>query len=268
LIGHEVLSAQQVVQYFGEGYTYPVKALTADEVQRYRASLTITETELAHEERPLLMTNLHLSFRWAYELAHHPRVVGAVRDLIGPNIVIYSTLVFAKSGGDSKFVSWHQDGRFLVRNSEPVQALTAWIALTPSTAENGCLLLVPGSHRGGRLPHVNTYAPGNMLLRGETIEGSFEGVAVTLNPGEMSLHHVDTVHGSKPNRSAEPRTGFTVRYLHPAAAPNDDRTMVIPVGERPGAGPPLCSTGKTADEVAAHLRWVRRSRAAVAAKEG
>jgi len=131
--------------------------------------------------------------------------------------VILSTIMFAKSPGP-QFVSWHQDGRYLIRCNGPVLSLTAWIALTESSAVTGCLRAIPRSHRVGVLPHSYTYEKDNMLLRGETVEAEVDesqAMDLPLRPGQMSLHHVDTFHSSRANRGSAKRIGFTVRYAHP-----------------------------------------------------
>jgi ectoine hydroxylase-related dioxygenase (phytanoyl-CoA dioxygenase family) len=272
MTGLRALTPHQVSQYAEEGFTFPVQVLSGQEVESWRAAMSQTGELLRPEERPLLWTNLHLSFRWAYDLATHPRVLDAVEDLLGPEIVVYSTLIFAKMGGEPNYVSWHQDGQFLARDAQPVRALTAWIALSPSTVENGCLRVVPASYRAGRLPQVNTYAPGNMLLRGETVQADFDESLprdVVLAPGEMSLHHVDTIHGSNPNRSRESRIGFTIRFLQAEVKTVDPNTVTMRVrGGEPGRAAPAGPSADLHTAAAAHMAWVKRTRAAIAAKAG
>jgi len=261
-----------VDRYEEEGFIFPVAALDENEVAIYRQWFERVEHELHMRERTLLWTNLHLSFRWAYNLATHPTVLDAVEDLIGPQFSIYSTLVFVKSAGAPSFVSWHQDGQFLLRSSQPMRALTAWIALSPSTAANGCLQIIPRSHRKGRLLHASTYAGDNLLLRGETVQGNVEedsSVCIELKPGEMSLHHVDVIHGSKPNHSDEPRIGFTVRYLPPTVVPSKAHSGMVPARggghANSGSAPPR---GRAfLDEVADHIARVERAWVTLAQEE-
>jgi non-heme Fe2+,alpha-ketoglutarate-dependent halogenase len=89
--------------------------------------------------------------------------------------------------------------------------------LTESTVESGCMRVVPGSQKT-KLTHLEKHDPLNMLNRGQEIAAEVDertAVDVELHAGEMSLHHVDIVHGSNPNRSPRPRTGFIVRYSTP-----------------------------------------------------
>ncbi len=158
----------------------------------------------------------HYSFGWAYDLALHPRVVDAVAEILGDDVVVWGSLILSKPPNDDGFIAWHQDGEYATFLGE-APAVSAWIALSDSTAESGCMRVVPGSHRV-KLAHAERGDPRNMLSRGQEIAvdvNEAHAVDVELRAGEMSLHHVDIVHGSNPNRASWWRTGFIVRYSTP-----------------------------------------------------
>ena len=162
------------------------------------------------------MDHSHLFFRWAFELATHPAVLDVMEALLGPDLFVHSTRIFYKHPHDPSYVSWHQDGLYssLSSNSAP----SAWIALSASTPENGCLRVVPGSHRNGKLAHVETLAEDNLLNAGEVIQTHVDESAVrdfVLEPGQMSIHHVNLIHGSNPNHSGMCRIGFAISYITP-----------------------------------------------------
>lgn len=207
------LTAAQVGRYEAEGYFSPLPVLSGDEVALYQAAVMDLQEFAARQPTPARIVQPHLYFRWAYELATHPLVLDAVEDVIGANILVHTTSIFCKRPRQRSFVSWHQDG-FYWRLSEP-KLVSAWIALTESTVENGCLRVVPHSqHR--LLPHAQRRDEKNLLASGLTAEAEFDeeaAVDVTLRPGEMSLHHVNLVHGSSPNLSDTWRIGFAVRYV-------------------------------------------------------
>ena len=103
--------------------------------------------------------------------------------------------------GDAAFISWHQDGAYW--GLHPPKVTTAWIALSPSTLESGCMQVMPGTQKT-QLPQRETYALDNALSRGQEIAlevDESKAVALTLAPGEMSLHHIGIAHGSKANSS-------------------------------------------------------------------
>jgi ectoine hydroxylase-related dioxygenase (phytanoyl-CoA dioxygenase family) len=143
----------------------------------------------------------------------HPRILDAVEDLLGPDLLVWSSQFFAKKGGDPGYVSWHQDATYWGLSSPDV--VTAWVAFTPSTVESGCMRVVPGTHHA-QVPHKDTFVEANLLSRGQEIEVEVDendAVDVILAPGEMSLHHVLICHGSEPNRASHPRVGFAIRYI-------------------------------------------------------
>jgi non-haem Fe2+, alpha-ketoglutarate-dependent halogenase len=232
-----VLSPAMVESFQRDGLVFPIPVLAPQEVTLFHAYCARLDSSTP--SAPLSWrTHLHLHFRWAYELAMHPALLDAVEDVLGPDIIILSTIMFAKRPGPD-FVSWHQDGRYLVRDDRPAAAVSAWIALTESSSFNGCLRAIPGSHRMGPLPHRCTHEPGNLLLRGETVNTDVDesrAVDMRLSPGQTSLHHVDTLHGSGPNRSSVTRIGFTVRYAHPRVASTRSSAPAVLARGRDGFG--------------------------------
>src|SRR5229473_2721923 len=207
----------EVERYDRDGVLFPIPALTAAEVAYFRSRVEDLEDRLGGHPRPSDLMQPHLFHRWAYDLAIHPVVLDAVEQLLGPNILVHSASIFSKHSHTADYVSWHQDGYYWGLH---VPRLTsAWIALTGSNAENGCMRVVPGSHGIDRLPHIDRpHSKDNLLLSGlEIAVGVIESetLDITLAAGEMSLHHVNIVHGSNPNRSDGKRIGFAVRYVAP-----------------------------------------------------
>ena len=208
------LSGQQLEQYDRDGIVFPVEVFSADEVSFFRGALESVARRCG--DAPLKrLDSLHLFFDWAYRLVTHDAILNAVEDLLGGDILIYGTLVFYKPPRDASYASWHQDSVYSGLHLTP--STSAWIALTESNAANGCMRVIPGSHRQGLLTHVNVHGDPHLLnRRGERVERAVnesEAVNVTLRPGELSLHHSNLIHGSNPNTSGEPRIGFIVRYV-------------------------------------------------------
>jgi non-heme Fe2+,alpha-ketoglutarate-dependent halogenase len=213
------LDPGRVADYRRQGYLCPIPVLDPPEVERYRAAVDELEARLGGSPRPSDMSQPQLHFRWAYELATHPRVLDAVEAVLGPDLLVHSASIFSKPPRSRSFVSWHQDGAYWDL-SEP-GVTSAWIALSPSTPENGCLRVVPGSHTRRTLPFSESPAPDNLLASGAEIAvevDESEARDIVLAPGEMSLHHVDIVHGSNPNGSDVKRVGFAVRYIAPGVS--------------------------------------------------
>ena len=121
---------------------------------------------------------------------------------------------FIKEAHSPDFVSWHQDSTYWGLNKPEV--VSVWLALTPSNISNGAMEVIPGTHKLDQVPHRDTFEKHNLLTRGQEVMVDVDptqAVRITLEPGEMSLHHVRLIHGSPPNPSMDRRIGFTIRYI-------------------------------------------------------
>ncbi|MDP2333864.1 MAG: phytanoyl-CoA dioxygenase family protein [Reyranella sp.] len=210
------LSTEAVAQYRRDGYHFPVRVLSAGEARSYRDRLEAAERSaggpLAGDRRH----KVHLLYTWANELARHPAILDAVEDVIGPDILCWSTTFFTKEAHSPAFVSWHQDATYWGLSTDDV--ITAWVAFADAPVASGAMKFWPGSHLRNQLEHRDTFDQNNLLTRGQEIavdvpDGA--GVDVTLKAGEMSLHHVLLVHGSGPNTTDDRRIGFAIRYIPP-----------------------------------------------------
>jgi non-haem Fe2+, alpha-ketoglutarate-dependent halogenase len=208
-----VLTHEQLVEYEELGFLHSIPVLSAAEVAHFRAA--IEETCRALGGGVTRLDGPHLFFRWAWELSTHPRVLDCMEQLIGPNILLKSTRLFYKFGSSPSFVGWHQDGITEALKDAHVPAI--WLGLTPATAENGCLRVVPRSHRLGLVPHADRPNPDNLTTEGATAQVEIDSTQdVVMQAGEMSLHHPLILHASNPNHSAESRIGFSATYSTPA----------------------------------------------------
>jgi len=204
-----------VNDFHERGVAFPIPVLSGDELAAIRAEYgRIVD---AHGGALKSYDRSHYYFGWAYDLVTHPRVLDAVASVIGDDIVVWGSLILSKPPHDDAFIAWHQDGAYAGFLGD-APAVSAWIALSDSTRGSGCMRVVPGSQKT-RLEHLEKGDPKNMLSHGQEIAVDVDeacAVDVELRAGEMSLHHVDIVHGSNPNRAGWWRTGFIVRYTTPA----------------------------------------------------
>jgi len=228
----KLLSEAQVRQFREEGYVAPFRAVSRAEAGEYRRRVEAYEASAGHDANVTLKIKGHLAFPWLVELGRNPALLDAVEDLIGPDILLFGASIFAKGARDPRFVSWHQDSAYF--GLEPHEEITAWVALTESNEANGALRVLPGSHAGPDLQHVETYAPNNMLARGQSlrIDDESEAVTIELRPGEFSLHHERTAHGSRENTTETRRIGFAFFYIPTHAyCPAGRRTALLVRGE-------------------------------------
>ena len=209
----KMLTPAQLEQFRAEGYAFPFRAVSAGEAAEYRARIEAYEAQAGHDANRTLKIKGNLAFPWLMALARNVRILDAVEDVIGPNILLFGASIFAKDARDPRYVSWHQDSAYF--GLDPHEEVTAWVGFTDSTIERGCLKVMPRTHLGPDLHHVETFAQDNMLAKGQSIEGLDEAKAVhlELSAGEFSLHHERTAHASEPNRSNDRRIGFAFFYI-------------------------------------------------------
>jgi hypothetical protein len=210
------LSAQQVEQYHRDGYVCPVPVMPASEALALRRQLEAVEARQGGKLEPAQRSRAFLLFKWLNDLIRDPRVLDPVEQLIGPDILCWSTIFWIKDAGSKSFVGWHQDNTYWGLSSRNV--ITAWFAISDASVDAGCMRVMPGTHRGETLRHEDTYHQDNMLTRGQVIPGLDESRAATmpLRAGEMSLHNYCLAHGSGPNVSPDRRVGVSMHFMPPA----------------------------------------------------
>jgi len=164
-----------------DGFHFPVPVLTPAEARGLRRRLEAVEAEHGGALRGEIRHKPHLLFTWLAELVRHPTILDAVEDVLGPNLLVWSTSFFIKEARDPAYVSWHQDATYWGLSAPDV--LTAWVAFTDATVENGAMRMVPGSH-AEQLEHRDTFAPHNLLSRGQEI-----AVEVDEARGVDEYHH-------------------------------------------------------------------------------
>ncbi|MEM0922201.1 MAG: phytanoyl-CoA dioxygenase family protein [Pseudomonadota bacterium] len=215
------LTKAQIEAYRRDGYLCPIRVFGAEETRAQRATFEGLEAQFEGSlPRPVsayCRTNGHLVMEQPRQIASDPRILDAVESVLGPDLLLWSAEYFTKEAGSQKVVSWHQDITYWGMG-ETDHEVTVWLALSPATAESGCMQFVPGSHRSSLVDHRDTFSADNLLSRGQEIAvevDEADAVAAALEPGEISLHHGRLFHSSGPNTSADRRIGFVMRFIRP-----------------------------------------------------
>ena len=210
----QVLTQDQIDQYRRDGCVYPIRAISEADALAIRERLEAFEAKAGGALAGDLRHKSHLLFSWLGDLVREHRIVDAVADLYGDDLLCWTTNFFIKEANNPAFVSWHQDSTYWGLSRPDV--VTAWVALTPSNSANGAMAFIPGTHTSDQIPHRDTFSQNNLLTRGQEVAVDVDPAqarTIELQPGEMSLHHVRLVHGSAPNPSNERRIGFAIRYI-------------------------------------------------------
>ena len=209
----KVLTEAQISQFWSDGYVFPFDCLSTEEALECRNRLEAYEASVQGHIQEHMRIKVHLGFRWLWEIAHRASLLDAVEDLIGPNILLYLSTFWFKDARDGKYVTWHQDSAYY--GLDPHDVVTLWLGFTDATPENGCMRVLPGSHKWEDQKHVETYDERNLLARGQSIEGldDNEAVYMPVKAGQFSLHHERMLHSSPPNFSHDRRLGMSFTFL-------------------------------------------------------
>lgn len=214
----KALTERQVADYHRDGFLSPIPVLTRDEVAARMQDVERLEARIGSR-----MSAAHKKYRsgtytflpWVDALCRHPKVLDAVEDVIGPDILVYWGTFFVKEPGSPAYTDWHQDSTYF--GLEPHEHVTAWIALTDATELAGCMEALPANGRARQYHHANGVLENSInAARQAIVEPVDESAGVRAMPlaaGEMSLHHTLCLHRSAPNRSNHRRIGFGISYI-------------------------------------------------------
>jgi non-heme Fe2+,alpha-ketoglutarate-dependent halogenase len=224
----KVLSRSDIADYHRSGAHSPLRVFDDAEAMALRGSIEAIERErgpIFSENRPRpgdpiqgsYRFKSHLLFKWLSDVVRQPRILDMVEDLIGPDILCWTTHWFIKEANSPQYVSWHQDNNYW--GVETDHLVSVWLAISPSSIESGCLRILPGSHKASVMEHVDTWAKDNMLTRGQAIPEVDESKAVNLelDAGEAALFDYRLAHASNANVSNDRRIGIGLRYVPPSA---------------------------------------------------
>jgi hypothetical protein len=237
------LSPDELRTYHDEGLVIPRFSLSSDLLAGLREDCERVIVDNP-DIRPESLANVHFEKSSKRPEGVHggdrirsygalPEILDMVEQIVGPDIILWASQIFAKPPGIGLEVPWHQDGHYWPL--QPLAAMTVWIALDDSTPENGCMRYIPGSHRSGILSHHlderREVALSQHIQRDLFDESLAKDDALT--EGQMSLHDAYLIHGSNANRSGKRRAGVTFRYM--ASSTFYDRTVAPPLN--PGGVP-------------------------------
>ena len=205
------LSSNQLKQYENEGFVSPINIFSKEKAKEIRNEIELIENKIPGELEKSGRYNAHLISPLLDEVTHNSKILDAVQSLIGENILICGTTLFIKNPNEQGFVSYHQDAKYI--GLEPLNWVTAWVAITDSNEKNGCMRMWSGSHKNNLKAHDQKFNEGNLLTRGQTVKDvpKEETIPLVLEAGQMSLHHPTVVHGSELNKSNDRRIGFVIQ---------------------------------------------------------
>ena len=192
------------------GYISKIKIISENEALNHRMILEKTEKKIGNLH---YKSKVHTILKSPYELAINNKILDIVELFIGPNILLHNVTYIIKEAKSLSYVSWHQDLTYWGFSGD--EQISVWLALSPTTKKSGCMQMIPGSHKQGKLQHEKTKDSNNVLISGQTVKNIDESQSIycSLQPGEASFHHGWVLHKSNPNNSNDRRIGLNIQYL-------------------------------------------------------
>ena len=205
------LTTDQLSHYEDKGYISPINVLTSSEAKEIRDEIEKIENIWPGALEGINRNYIHLISPIFNKVCLNKNILDAVESIIGKNILICGTTLFIKNPNEKGFVSYHQDAKYI--GLEPHNWVTAWLAVTDANEQNGCMRMLPGSHKDHIKAHEQNFDENNLLTRGQTIKDVplDKTDPIILKAGQISLHHPTIVHGSGLNQSNDRRIGFVIQ---------------------------------------------------------
>jgi len=200
-------------QYDAQGYLAGIDIINAAEVADHRRQLERAEQQIGSMH---YLSKVHTILSSAAKLASHPRILDIVEQLIGPDILVYNVTYIVKEAHTRSHVSWHQDLTYWGLDSD--DQVSVWLALSEASEKNGCMRMLPGSHKLGSQPHIRGEKDeDNVLFQNQRVADIDESqaVAAALKPGQASFHHGWLLHASAANQGQDRRIGLNIQYIAP-----------------------------------------------------
>ena len=167
------------------------------------------------DSRPEYLTEPHPRHSFWLELCRHPRVLDAVEQVLGPDLILIMSHLIVKRAGDGLPVAWHQDNTYW-HSVQGTEVTTVWLAIDDTDQANGCMQVIPCTHEG--YPELDKISTGADDLLGLTVEVTPEmekaAVCLEMAAGSMSVHDSFVLHGSDSNTSGRRRAAYTMRYAN------------------------------------------------------
>lgn len=206
----ERTEAQQA--YERDGFYVFRNVLDADLMDEVRAHITWLEGKypgrsLTEIGAPHMPTDAF----WV-RLISDPRLVDIGSMFEGDDLALFAANYLIKAPRTGKRVEWHQDGP--VWPLEPHDVVTLWLAIDTVTKENGCLRVVPGSHKLGPLAVKDIDGDENFFgFRVDADIDESDAVDLEMAPGDVEVHHPNLFHSSNANLSERRRAGMNIHYI-------------------------------------------------------
>lgn len=207
------MSSVERAQFDRDGYAIYENVIDSDLVGEASAHVDWLLEKNPGLRPEQLHNNLMTHDPFWVRLVADPRLVDIAAEYIGGDVALFASHYISKPPGDGQPVLWHQDGAYWPL--EPMEVVTLWLAVDPSLPENGCMRVIPGTQEMELQEMAATSGDQNVLgsaMEDDKVDED-KAVDLVLQPGDVSVHHPNIVHGSNANTSPTRRCGLTIRYI-------------------------------------------------------
>ncbi|MEO0973243.1 MAG: phytanoyl-CoA dioxygenase family protein [Pseudomonadota bacterium] len=235
------LTQEQIDFFETNGYLGPIEAMSEGEMAKLRGWIDklgfldgpSPVYDMGKDYGHRILRDWHLVYKEMMELASLPVIVEAMASLMGPDLVLWRSQFQYKDKGGGP-VAWHQDlgfpGHLFRPAIDPVKNISAWIAIDDANLSNGCVRIVPGSHRREIERRMTKVGPEDKGLFGrrykvEYVVDTADAVALVMKPGQFFLFNESSLHGSTGNPTSKRRLGFSTRVTTPEVKIYEDQDV-------------------------------------------
>ncbi|MDF2669815.1 MAG: phytanoyl-CoA dioxygenase family protein [Paenibacillus sp.] len=200
-------------QYEEEGYVVFRNVLDDPLKQESQAHIEFLMNKHPDVRPEKLTTHNIVDDPFWIRLVSDERLLAIAQQFLGPNLALFGAHYFCKMPFTGKPVLWHQDGSYWPL--EPMEVVTLWLAIDRSIPENGCLRVIPRTHKL-ELQEMQTTEREENILDSEVdpaLVDESRMTSIILDAGDVSVHHPNIIHGSEANHSPYRRCGMAIRYI-------------------------------------------------------
>lgn len=222
--GRSRLTREQLETYRREGYLiYDRDVFPQAKFEALRDHFEQKLLRLPEGYRPEAMDVPHFADLKLFEWLFADEVLDLVEPILGPDIALWSSHFICKPRGNGKRVPWHEDSYYWKGALDPMEVVTVWLAIDPSTRANGAMQVIPralGGYSEYEPVDPDTHVFSSEIKRHQVDEA--RAVTIELEPNRASLHDARLMHASPANTSDIRRCGYTMRYISAATRFNHE----------------------------------------------
>ena len=230
------LSPEEMETFRKQGFLGPFNAFEARDMERFQKIMYDRVLPTPTPYCPFGLRVRHLDSRTVFDLCSAPAIIGRMASLFGPDLILWNSNLFDKppaGPGKQEEYPWHQD--HYNWNMEPVLNISAWLAITPATLENGCVEFIPQSHRKIIPSALDTDPRMSLRFGGVASDLAYvdetKKVPMVMEAGQFFLFNERVLHHSNPNRTNMHRLGLAIRVTVPIAKVSEPFPCILLSGE-------------------------------------